>query len=688
LSYDSIKKVLTDFGLTEKEVEIYIFLAKHGALRGGEISKRTNTHRGLIYRLLSSLQTKGLVESTLESPTRFQIVPFETVLDQSIKTKREEAALIETTKKELLGYWKSIRQPGFELVSERFSVIKGTHKIYSKIEQMIKETKNQLLAILTVPSLVRADQSGLLDFASGRFSKSKFQLRFLTHLSEQELKLMKSLIKRKTNAEANFVGRVPDLGQRPFPRMFIRDEEEILFFLKSKADKSATEQDDICLWTNSKEIVKAFSAVFEEHWHNATEISKKIVEIEKGITSPEMSIIKNSEEAQQKYLSKLDSAREEIFLLTSSEGLIELSKTLPSLKENKENGISVRVLAPITGENLKDALSLLKCCEVRHITTSYLNTTIVDNQHLFQFKNPPPDSKKIDATLSFENTFYTNDLEYVEKTRTMLNKIWKDSPVPTTATIDSLEESSSMPSPMAASSEKENFRMMKKVSTYNICDAPPVTVDSILDKIIHAEKFEVNNPYTGITRGYGYSGQAVIHPPNFLSIPDMMIHAIHHDKQSSYGNEDYMVVYLWLNTPKGFLYVPSAILGDVQEGQAGLKALFEGTPAGQNVTIVKKDEIRVQMQGNTLFAGWTIPIPLLSSKYVLPPSAILLEAYGDLKPKSYAIGLPSGFKVAVEQNVMEAFVTFYHSSSKYSGPGTEGSICREIIMTTFPPETS
>ena len=134
--------------------------------------------------------------------------------------------------------------------------------------------------------------------------------------------------------------------------------------------------------------------------------------------------------------------------------------------------------------------------------------------------------------------------------------------------------------------------------------------------------------------------------------------------------------------------MPTAILGDVQEDQAGLRALFAGTPAGQNVIIVKKDEIRVQMQGSTLFAGWTVPIPLLSSKYVLPPSAFLLEGYSDLKPKSYTIGFPSGFKVTVEENVLEAFVTFYLSSSKYSGPGTEGMLSRDIVLTTYPSETS
>jgi sugar-specific transcriptional regulator TrmB len=95
LSSISIKKVLTDYGLTDKEADIYIFLAKHGVLKGGEIVTRMKTHRALVYRILKSLQTKGLVETTLESPARFSAVPFETFLDLNIKAKRDEAALIE-----------------------------------------------------------------------------------------------------------------------------------------------------------------------------------------------------------------------------------------------------------------------------------------------------------------------------------------------------------------------------------------------------------------------------------------------------------------------------------------------------------------------------------------------------------------------------------------------------------------
>jgi hypothetical protein len=39
----------------------------------------------------------------------------------------------------------------------------------------------------------------------------------------------------------------------------------------------------------------------------------------------------------------------------------------------------------------------------------------------------------------------------------------------------------------------------------------------------------------------------------------------------------------------------------------------------------------------------------------------------------------------MEANFFDAFVTFIHPASKYSGPGTDGIFTRDLIMTKYPP---
>jgi len=90
--------------------------------------------------------------------------------------------------------------------------------------------------------------------------------------------------------------------------------------------------------------------------------------------------------------------------------------------------------------------------------------------------------------------------------------------------------------------------------------------------------------------------------------------------------------------------------------------MYAGTPAGQNAQLIKKDEIQIRVHSNTLFAGWTVPIPLFPPQYSLPPACILIEGYGNVKTVAYTIVPPSGYRSAFEQNYFDAFVTFFHPS--------------------------
>lgn len=322
LSEETIKKVLKDFGLTATEAEVYLFLSKHGVLKGAEIARQIKKDKAQVYHLLKSLQAKGLVESTLEVPVRFAPIPFENIVESTIKAKRDEAARIESTKQELFTYWTSLSKTKLELPLEKFTVIQGRDKVYSKISQMIAETKSQLSTVTTVTGLLRANQFGLYDAVSKHPRKSQIQFRFLTELSSQNLNGLKTILSEISETGFSFRGRTPDLGLSLFSRMVIRDNEETLFFITPRTVSSNQEHDDLCLWTNCKSLVDSFTAVFEELWLNSTDIVKKITEIEADEPILKTSIIEDALTAKEK------SEQEETLVVTSSKGLMESSKNI------------------------------------------------------------------------------------------------------------------------------------------------------------------------------------------------------------------------------------------------------------------------------------------------------------------------------------------------------------------------
>ena len=651
MSEEKIKKVLKNLELTEKEAEVYIFLAKHGVLKGGEIANGMKRHKAQIYRILKILQTKGLLESTLEAPTRFTAVPFESVLDLSIKAKRDEAARMEKTRQEILAYWKNIRQPELKPPLGKFVVIEGNHKIYPKISQMIKETKNQLSTAATVPGLARADQFGLFDAILVHPLRSKIHFRFLTDLTNQNLTIVKTVLKRISETGFNLKGRTPDLGLRS-PRMVIRDEEEILFFITPKPDAPATEE-DVCLWTDCKELVHSFSAVFEDFWRNSTDIEEKIAEIESS--KSERIFMSKLEETEKTFREILASPKKQIIQLTSSQGLVNLSEKTALIEAWIKKGISVKIMAPITNENLESALRLSEYCQVRHVPSGSLRTTIVDEKHLFQVASSSHEPEKLGDSPQF---VYSTDRVRVKRIGIMLNSMWKGasniSPVP----MDSL----SSPRPESG-------------------DPKSVAAFAVGMKLFQTEVWEKAEKTRSTV------GNVLIRPSSHLGIPAMRMSAFHYEKDSLFGEGNSLYINLRLKTPKGYDWVPVAGIETNQRAMVPTKAVLLGTPASRNFQLVKPDELQVRKQGNTLFAGWTVPILLPPTTHILPPACMLFESYG--KPRRVLQSSPIGSFISMyESDNYDAFVTFLDPSWKYSAPGTNGTLCTNVVGAVINPKMS
>ena len=273
------KNVLLDYGLTNKEADIYIFLAKNLILTGGEISKRTKIARSLVYRILKNLQTKGLVEPTLESPTRFVAVPFDKALDLIIKTKKQEALKVEREKQDLLADWKTISKTEPAVEYERFVIIEGNKKIHLKMLQMLKDAKKHFSGTLTISGLARAEQFGVFDAVNNHPLKTRLKFQFITDVNAENLEAFK-LFKPKLKTDLDLRARSSITEITLLPRMVTKDREEVLFFIRP--EEGTRRQGDVCIYTNCTSLVETFDGIFQNLWHTSLDIEAKIRELETG----------------------------------------------------------------------------------------------------------------------------------------------------------------------------------------------------------------------------------------------------------------------------------------------------------------------------------------------------------------------------------------------------------------------
>ena len=676
---EPIEEVLKSFGLTEKETEVYIFIAKHGVLKGRKIARKMKIDKGQLYRILKSLQKKGLVEATLEYPTRFTAVPFEKVIDSFIKSKREEVAEIEEAKEDLLSVWKKISQIELESSLEKFAVIEGNKKIHHRISQMVKETSSQLSMALTVSDLFKAEQFGVFDTLSRHPKKSKVQFQALTQLSKQSLKAVK-VLKSKLSPNLVFRGTNPDLGSPPFSRMVIRDNEEAILFISDMNEQYLEEDKEICLFTNSKKIIQAFGIVFEDLWQDSIDIEDSIVEIETGKPPPKTQLIKDPERAKNRYFEFLDSAKDDILIVTSSSGLIELSKNKLQLEDWSKRGISIKIMAPIVNENLVFAQQLLKWGEVRHIPLGYFETTIIDGQHLFQFRHDTGKQKKLIDSDFFENTFYTNNFNYLQKTKNMLMDLWRKTRIPSNIPLESIS--------FLVSKNETHTSVRRAFGNILVFSPKKITEKEVLKKFNDAKRNAARNwsntNWSDTMCFLGARAAATIHPPDHFRLPDMVFVILQDDEDSTFGAENILKIFLKSDNENDATYNLVAHVQDSPKSMAHQKRKIEGLSDNPSIILVDKDQLTVRVKGDTLFAGWTISVPLLPTKYVLPPSCILFEGYGEVQSGMFDLSILTR-KCDIWYNNLEAFVTFFHPSSKYVGPGTEGWIDREAVQISYPP---
>ena len=632
-----------------------------------------------LYPIIKKLQKKGIVTSTFERPARFSAVTYDKVIDLFTEAKIEEIKRIQNNKDKLVSEWESIYIKEQNQKTDKFAVLEERKFIYSKIKQMTQEAKSNFCAIFPLSTLLRLDNYGVFDSIESKKGKSNLSYNFITDPFNQN-KINENLIsQRKFDLKLNIRLRNPNFGLRLFPSLVIRDNEEILLFIEPRIPNKNLEIDENALWTNCKSIIDSFKCVFENLWKNSFSFNNKNIK-------QTVSKSKNGNESryfEKKLIEILDSAKKEIVAIFSIQGLTYF---LNRLYSNKKDRKIVRILAPITRENYVVSQNLPKNFEIRHLSETNLETIIIDGKQIFQFNLSKSVNEDTKSKGYLENTFYSNDSDFILKMKIMLENLWNNSLPLSKITLDSLLEKQAI-TPNDVTDQDYTFSKpdspyRKMIISYT--EKPgSIKEQEVLKKFNLGKKFSIKDIQSDKAVFYGCRGATLIHPPNFFNLPEMIINVSHWNENSSYGSENWMVINLLTKTANGPKFVPTAFIQDRSVGMNLKKDIYEGTPAAENIQLLKSDEFKILFYGETLFAGWTKPILLNSKKYVLPPGCLIFETYGNLKSGVIDSIVPSGRRNKWQYNGFEAFVTFYHPSSKYSGPGIDGTFSREVILTSY-----
>jgi sugar-specific transcriptional regulator TrmB/CBS domain-containing protein len=424
MSEKDVTRFLQILGLSKREIQVYMFLAKSGVQSTSFVAKRLKMERVQAYRTFKKLQEKGFIEATLERPTRFTIVPFEALVDNFINAKKNEVTNLSDQKGNLLTAWQSISAPESEYPVAKFSIITGKKKIHSKMLSMIDEAKSQVIFLTTGLGLIQEDIAGIFDAAVTPSQERNVQFQIITEISSDNLKVVERIDRNVTQDKLNFKIRHINMSSKFFPRFLIKDEEEAILYAPFGNEASVLNLEDEGLWINDKMFISVLKAFFVQMWQGGVDASRRIEELKSGVPIGETVVIKSAEEALAKVTSILESAKKEIVIITTSQSINRLAEDDP-LVEYFRRDLKVQIMASIDLDNLEPAQKLARYYEVKHVPISYLTMMLVDNKYLFMFKMRPLTDLGVESAFYFPDTFYSTDLSQVERVSEMLSDIWK-----------------------------------------------------------------------------------------------------------------------------------------------------------------------------------------------------------------------------------------------------------------------
>lgn len=247
-----LNRMLVRYDLTPNQAKVYLFLSKIGIKTASEISKALKIPRTETYHLLSTLQQKGIIFSVFGKPTKFNAVGLEESLEILVNNEKNRIKELDAGKNTLIKLWNII--PNYSESEDKsqenkFQSLQGRNSILVKLEQMIKESKENILVLGTEADFKRFYFTEFTDL----LNKTKSELKILTDNTLDNPHIFENVPPKK-------VKKIEDKNREDFC-FIIKDDSEVIFFISNNKVK-----DMLAVWTDSQAFVTTLRSLFSLMW--------------------------------------------------------------------------------------------------------------------------------------------------------------------------------------------------------------------------------------------------------------------------------------------------------------------------------------------------------------------------------------------------------------------------------------
>jgi len=177
---DEFTRRLTQFGLSEKEAQLYLHLLRYGPKTPSPLAKSLKTYREDVHRTLTSLIEKGMVRPSLDAPAIYAAVELDTALEAALKRHESEMREMEVRKRELQELSKAERFRRSDDVST-FKILKSVKEVLTVSLSAVASAEKEWVAV--IPPIASVLSSLFVIEDDKKFIGRGGRIRFITDIT-------------------------------------------------------------------------------------------------------------------------------------------------------------------------------------------------------------------------------------------------------------------------------------------------------------------------------------------------------------------------------------------------------------------------------------------------------------------------------------------------------------------------
>ncbi len=269
----SWKQILTDAGLSEREVDAVIVLSSKSNLKASELAKELGTTRLDAYNSLERLQTIGLVTVTADRPMRFSSPPINEAVRHLIGIRKDQLLRIEQGFEELqkgINYTAEATDAIAKDDEAKFAVLKERVHIMKKIEKMADEAENDLVLILGKFGILHICRTSTITSVN-KAAERGVNVRVLTQLDRRTIRFYSEL------HDSINVRHSEDLDAQGA----LVDKKQVIQYLNTEDNPVGRGRNDAALVIESLPFAESQKNLIDTIWEESTEFetaSKRFTE--------------------------------------------------------------------------------------------------------------------------------------------------------------------------------------------------------------------------------------------------------------------------------------------------------------------------------------------------------------------------------------------------------------------------